>query len=242
VAASGMNVSMLTSFLLGTLIIFLRRQYAIILTSVIVLFYVALASFQPSIVRAAIMAIFSLSAGIAGRQNTSLLALFLAAFVMIIWDPQVLTSVSFILSFSATLGIILLDPILKQGLFAPALFEDFRTTISAQIATTPILMFFFGSYSPVSIIVNFLVLWTIPPLMVLGGLGAFLSFVSKTLVAPFLYLSFPLLSYFQSIVDFFALRFRPMELDTIPWTIVVGYYLILLAGILWIHKRIGGTK
>lgn len=238
VAASGMNVSMLTSFLLGTLVVFLRRQYALVITSIIVLFYVALADFQPSIVRAAIMALFALGAGLIGRQNTSLLALFFAAFAMIFWDPKVITSISFILSFSATLGIILLDPILKRGWFGNSFFEDFRTTISAQIATTPILLFFFGTYSPISILVNFLVLWTVPPLMVLGGIAASLSFVAEILAAPFIYLSFPLLSYFQTIVDFFAQGAVPLDLKNIPWAIIVGYYLVLLAGILWTYKRI----
>lgn len=236
VAASGMNVSMLTSFLLGTLVVFLRRQYAIILTSILVLFYVALADFQPSIIRAAIMALFSLSAGVVGRQNTSLLALFFAGFTMVSWDPNVLTSISFILSFSATLGIILLDPILKQVLTS-AFFEDFRTTLSAQIATTPILFFFFGSYSPISIVVNFLVLWTIPPLMVLGGAAAVFSFVSQILATPFLYLALPLLSYFQAIVDLFAKGATLFEFKNIPWALVAGYYLIILSGILWMNKR-----
>src|SRR3989344_5563553 len=40
VAASGMNVSMLTSFLIGTLVIFLKRQHTLLVTSIIVLFYV----------------------------------------------------------------------------------------------------------------------------------------------------------------------------------------------------------
>ena len=237
VAASGMNVSMLTSFLLGTLIIFLRRQYALLMTSIIVLFYVALADFQPSIVRAGIMGLFAFGAGLVGRQNTSILALFFTAFVMLFWDPRILTSISFILSFSATLGIILLDPILKRGLLKHSFFEDFRTTISAQAATTPILMFFFGTYSPISIIVNFLVLWTVPPLMVLGGAAAVLSLVYKTLALPLIYLAAPLLSYFQSVVDFFAKDVVSIETNSIPWSIVAGYYLILLSGIMWIYKR-----
>ena len=237
VAASGMNVSMLTSFLLGTLVIFLKRQHTLLVTSIIVLFYVALADFQPSIVRAGVMALFAFGAGLVGRQNTSFLALFFAAFVMLFWDPRILTSISFILSFSATLGIILLDPILKHGWFGHSFFEDFRTTISAQIATTPILLFFFGTYSPISIIVNFLVLWTVPPLMVLGGAAAVLSLVYKTLALPLIYLALPLLSYFQSVVDFFAKDAVPIETNSIPWAIVAGYYLILLSGIMWLYKR-----
>lgn len=237
VAASGMNVSMLTSFLLAFLLLFLKRQYALIITAATVLFYTALADFQPSIIRAAIMALLAIGAGVLGRQNTSLLALFFAAFAMVFWDPEVLVSISFILSFTATLGIILLDPIMKQGIFRSSLFEDFRTTLSAQIATTPILLFFFGTYSPISILVNFLVLWTVPPLMILGMIAAVLSFITPILAVPFVYLSLPLLSYFWMIVDHFTRFSVPLKVQTVPWPLVIGYYLITLGVIVWVNKR-----
>ncbi len=237
VAASGMNVSMLTSFLLAFLLLFLRRQYALILTALSILFYTALADFQPSIIRAAIMAFFALGAGVTGRQNTAILALFFAAFGMVFWDPAVLVSVSFILSFAATLGIILFDPIFKRGLFASSIFDDFRTTTAAQIATTPILLFFFGTYSPISILVNFLVLWTVPPLMILGMIAAILTFITPILAAPFVYLSLPLLSYFWAIVDYFARISVPLKVQTVPWAVVIGYYLIISGIILTLRKK-----
>ena len=240
VAASGMNVSMLTSVLLGTLVLFLARKKALIITGIILLFYTALADFQPSIVRAAIMGLLALGAGLYGRQNTSFVALFFAAFLMIFWDPAILISVSFILSFSATLGIILLDPLLRR-IARSSVFEDLRTTLAAQIATTPILLFFFGTSSPISIPVNFLVLWTIPPLMVLGGIAAVLGLIAPILAAPFVYLSLPLLSYFNGIVDLFASDTVAIELKNIPWAIVAGYYLIVLAGIVWINKKINSS-
>lgn len=237
VAASGMNVSMLTNFLLAFLLLFLRRQHALILTGLSILFYTALADFQPSIIRAAIMAYFALTAGALGRQNTGILTLFFAAFVMIFWDPAVLVSLSFILSFTATLGIILMDPILKQGVLRGSIFEDLRTTFSAQIATTPILLFFFGTYSPISILVNFLVLWTVPPLMILGGIAAILSFITPILAAPVVYLSLPLLTYFWAVVDYFARLSAPWQLKGIPWSLIIGYYLIVLAIVLVFNKK-----
>lgn len=237
VAASGMNVSMLTSFLLSSLLVFFRRQHALILTVAAVIFYTALADFQPSIIRAAIMSVVAIGAGLAGRQNTSILALFFAAFVMVFWDPAVIVSISFILSFAATLGIILLHPILKQGVLKNSIFEDFRTTFSAQIATTPILLFFFGTYSPISILVNFLVLWTVPPLMALGGAAALVSFVSPILAIPLTYLCLPLLLYFKAVVDFFAQSAVPIALKNTPWTIVAGYYLVVLSIIIVVSKN-----
>jgi competence protein ComEC len=237
VAASGMNVSMLTAFLLGTLVIFLKRKQALIITAILLVFYTGLANFEPSIVRASIMGILALGASFLGRQNTALFALFLAAFAMIFFDPDILTSISFMLSFSATLGIILLEPLLKSTFLKANLFEDFRTTSSAQIATTPILLFFFGSYSLVSIVVNLLILWTIPPLMVLGTIASVLSFVSPLLAAPFIYLSYPLLSYFYLIVNLFSSFANPIELEKVPISAVVGYYLILFAAILHFRRK-----
>ena len=237
VAASGMNVSMLVSFLLVTFVIFLRRQHALILTFLAILFYTALADFQPSIVRAAIMSGFALAAGLVGRQNTSLLAPFLAAFVMVFWDPEIITSVGFILSFAATAGIILLDPVLKKKIKSDLL-EDFRTTIAAQLATTPIILFFFGTYSAISIPTNFLVLWTVPPLMALGGVGALLGLITPILSAPFVLLCLPLLLYFRAVVEYFAMASSPVEIKSIPWTLVAGYYLILLALIVLLRKRL----
>ena len=232
VAASGMNVSMLVSFLLVTFVIFLRRQHALILTFLAILFYTALADFQPSIVRAAIMSGFALAAGLVGRQNTSLLAL-----VMVFWDPEIITSVGFILSFAATAGIILLDPVLKKKIKSDLL-EDFRTTIAAQLATTPIILFFFGTYSAISIPTNFLVLWTVPPLMALGGVGALLGLITPILSAPFVLLCLPLLLYFRAVVEYFAMASSPVEIKSIPWTLVAGYYLILLALIVLLRKRL----
>ncbi|HVZ12005.1 MAG TPA: ComEC/Rec2 family competence protein [Patescibacteria group bacterium] len=227
IAASGMNISMATSFVLGFLILFLRRQHALVATILVIFFYAALADFQASIMRAAIMGTVALGAGIVGRQNTSLIALLFTAFVMIFYDPSVITSISFILSFTATAGIILFDPIMKRVMKSD-FFEDFRTTISAQIATTPILLLFFGSYSVISIVTNFLVLWTVPPLMVLGGIAAILSPI-PVLAAPLVYLCLPLLSYFFLVIDYFAKHSQMVELKTVPWTLVAGYYLIVAA-------------
>lgn len=236
IAASGMNVSMVTSFLLALLLVLFKRQYALVLTLVAVLFYTALADFQPSIVRAAIMAAFALGAGVLGRQNTSLLALFFAAFAMIFWDPAVLTSISFLLSFAATLGIIILDPVFKTTILAGSFFSDFRTTLSAQIATTPIILFFFGAYSPVSIPVNFLVLWTVPPLMAFGGMGAILSFISPVLAAPFILLCLPLLLYFRGIVDLSLPYSFSLHTQSVPWTLIIGYYMILSGAVVRIYQ------
>ena len=232
VAASGMNVSMLAAVCLAVLATFLRRQYALIVTIFTIIFYSGLADFQPSIVRAAIMAIFALGAQVLGRQNTSIYALLLAAFVMIFFDPTIITSVSFLLSFFATLGIIIFDPVLNSGFFKSSVFDDFRTTTAAQIATTPLLFYFFGTYSAISILVNLLVLWTIPPLMLLGMFAAVFGFILPYVSSLFIYLAGPLLAYFIFVVEKMSYAPGSIELK-IPIATTIGYYLLLASFFLW---------
>lgn len=235
IAASGMNVSMVSSFLLTVSILLFRRQTALIFSGLAIIFYCALANFEPSIVRAGIMAIFAYGSGILGRQNTSLLALFFTAFLMVFISPGIIEDLGFQLSFLSTAGIILLSPFFK-GL-SNFFLEDLKTTLSAQIATLPVIFFFFSTYSPISILVNLLVLWTVPPLMILGGFAAFVSIIAPVLSKPFLLLSIPLLIYFKSVVlnmSAFAFEYR---FENFPWALIAGYYLILLSVILWGYKK-----
>ena len=164
---------------------------------------------------------------------------------MVFYDPPIVEKVGFQLSVAATSGIILFEPILKklssnlpagrQGIF----FEDFRTTLSAQIATVPILLFYFTTYSPISIISNLLILWTVPPLMILGILASILGLFAEVLTTPFLWLALPLLLYFKEIVLFlnkFAFEFKTQE---VPLGLILGYYFMVLAIILWVYKKLG---
>ena len=236
IAASGMNVTMTAGVLFAFLILILKRTHALILASFAILIYTALANFEESIVRASIMAILAYGAGLFGRQNTSLLGLFIAIFLMVFYDPAILEKIGFQLSIAATTGIILFDPIFKK-LFQGIFFEDFRTTLSAQIATVPILLFYFSTYSPISVIANLLILWTVPPIMILGVLASILSMFAQVLAAPLLWLAFPLLFYFKWIVLFLNKYAFELETQNLPVTLTLGYYFIVLAAILWIYKR-----
>jgi len=126
--------------------------------------------------------------------------LFLTGFVMLFLWPQFLTDVGFQLSFAATLGIMVIPSLFKR--WENALSGDFLTTFSAQATTLPILLGSFGTYSLWSVLVNLLVLWTVPVLMILGGFAAMVSFVFAPLSKLLLYLCLPFLVYFQFITGF----------------------------------------
>lgn len=235
IAASGMNVTMVSAFLFFLFKSFFKRQLAISFSVIGIIFYAAVAGFEPSIVRASIMGIIVFSAQILGRQQFSLHSLLITAFVMLFVSPQLLGNTGFALSFSATLGLLYIPSIFKK--WQNRLTESFITTISAQIATLPILLTNFGNYSILSIMVNGLVLWTIPLLMVLGGLASIFIFIFPPLASFFLYLCLPFLYFFELVIDLFAKQGSVLNIDSFPISLTIAYYLFLFSLLLFKYKK-----
>jgi len=239
IAASGMNVSMVAGSFIYIFQRFFKRRTALFLSLLILLLYVSIAGFEASIVRAAIMAGISFTAGITGRQKYSIYALFLTAVFMLFINPSWIFDVGFKLSFLATLGIIILKPVFDQWLkrLSGSIKDDFNTTLAAQLATLPILLSSFGSINFLSILINLLILWTIPVLMVIGGISIISGLIFAQLGSFISVFSIPLLIYFEVVVRYFD-RFKiPLVMEESSWTLWVGYYLILISFVLIAKKR-----
>lgn len=236
IAASGMNVTLIAGFISTFFAFFLKRQIAIGLSILGIIFYAILAGLEPSIIRASIMGIIVFSAQILGRQALAVNGLFLAGFVMLFIDPTLLSDIGFQLSFTATLGLIIVPKIKKIGKIW-VIGDDVNTTIAAQIATLPILLANFGTYSIYSILVNGLVLWTVPILMVIGGLGTILSFILAPLGQLLIYLSYPLLLYFEAIVNIFGKIGGVLTIKNFPWQFTAGYYCLLVCLLIFFQRK-----
>lgn len=241
IAASGMNVTLFGGFITAVFGFFLKRQLALFLSIFGILFYVVLAGFQASIIRAAIMGILVFSSQILGRQRLSSYGLILAGYFMILTSPDTIFDIGFQLSFVATAGLLYIRPIfyssqkIKKILDTSLVGEDIATTIAAQLATLPILFANFGIYSIWSIMVNTLVLWTVPMLMIIGGVGGTFGLVSDFLGKGIIFLSFPLLFYFEKIVNLFSGFGGLVMIGSLSWQVVAGYYL-LLASLIYILR------
>lgn len=232
IAASGMNVTMVGGFLSSFFMLFLRRQIALFMSILGILFYAVLAGGEASIVRASIMGILVFSAQILGRQAWPSFILFLTAYSMLFWDPSLIQDIGFQLSFLATIGLLYSKPIFKHPLL-----DIFQTTIFAQIATLPILIANFGTYSLWSILVNGLVLWTVPMLMIIGGISSILSFIFEPVAKVILLLGLPILIYFETVVRFFSSLGAVVKIDEINWFVITGYYLLVLSLTLLTQKN-----
>jgi len=234
IAASGMNVTLVGGFISAFFVMFFKRQAAIGLSILAIIFYALLAGLEPSIVRASIMGILVFSAQILGRQTLAVNSLFLAGFGMLFLDPSVISDVGFQLSFSAALGILYLKPVFGQK---EGIISELLTTVAAQISTLPILLANFGTYSIYSVLVNGLVLWTVPILMMVGGAGAILGLILMPLGQIFIYLCYPLLLYFASVVNIFGNIGGVLIVQSFPWQFAAGYYCLLVSVLLLMYKQ-----
>lgn len=242
VAASGMNVSMVGGFLQGLFLIFLPRFHVLFFTLFGIAFYAVLSGLDPSIVRASVMAGIAYSASIFGRQNYSYISLFMTGFIMIFLSPDLIQNIGFQLSFASTLGILSIKPIISNLSFLRSksrigFVDDFSTTFSAQTCSLPILLSSFGSYQILSLIANTFVLWTIPILMLLGGLAAIFSLFLPLIASVFLYLSYPFLLFFKFTIMTFSAMLEAQEMPQFPLFVWLGYYLILLAAVIYFGKK-----
>ncbi|MEK7572075.1 MAG: ComEC/Rec2 family competence protein [Patescibacteria group bacterium] len=260
IAASGANVSFVAGALLGILGRCLRRQYALILGLGGIAFYAFLAGFEPSIVRAAIMGSVAFGAALLGRQNDSIVALLFTGYVMLFHDPQVFFDLGFQLSFMATLGIIIMKPVLDcvilvrkshpgsdsgqvrsslaRMTFLKSLREDMSTTLAAQITTTPLLLGTFGQVSLWSVIANVVILWTIPIVMVFGAVGLVVGILFEPVGKGIVLLSLPFLLLFQWVVAFFGSLGTMFTISSFPIALGVGYYLLIGMLILFARRRL----
>lgn len=198
VVASGMNVSILAGTMFSFLLLFLSRRLSIILSFVLIWFYVALAGGDPPIVRAGIMGSFSFLALGLGRELDAWRALGITAGLMLFLDPNLVTDLGFQLSFAATFGILFFNPLFSSWFKkVPSIIRnDLSQTLGAQIATLPIVLLNFGGYAPLSPLVNLLIVITLPVMMRLGLIGLFVPVV--------LWLAYPLLTYIVKMVELFS--------------------------------------
>ncbi len=183
VALSGYNISIiiLAAF---NVFIFFGRRWAFVLSVLLVIVFVLMTGAEASVVRAALMGGIALTAQQIGRLYSFRNAIAVAAFLMVLQNPKVLSfDIGFQLSFMALIGIVYLMPAIKKLLrFAeePGFLswrENFLTTVSAQLAVAPLLVFYFGNFSPLSFLANVLVLTIIPLTMTLGFLLGVLGFI-----------------------------------------------------------------
>lgn len=206
VVASGMNVTLVASFLINVFVLVIPRKKAAVFALCGIWVYALLSGFDAPIIRAAIMGSIAFTAQSLGRLYHAWRGLFLSAYAMLLIKPQWIVDLGFILSFAATVSLMLFERRVRKRISkVPGLFrEGLSTSLAAQVGVAPILLFTFGRLSIFSPIVNALVLWTIPGITIIGMIGGLVSLGSIYLGNGILLLSYPLSFWFVTIVELFS--------------------------------------
>jgi competence protein ComEC len=170
-AVSGENVA----FVLALASPVLRRlslRPRFVATITVIAFFALVTRFEPSVLRASVMAALAVTATTLGREASRLRLLALAVALLIVIDPFLVRAVGFQLSVAACAGIVLLAPRLARGIPGPRMVSDaLAVTIAAQAGVAPVLVVVFGGVPLASIPANMLAAPVAAAVMV-WGVGA----------------------------------------------------------------------
>lgn len=171
-AVSGLHLSVITGVLLFILRkIRVNKRLASVICILITLFYMMLADFSGSIVRAGIMLIVILCAEFFGMRGDSLNSLGIAVTVLCL-NPYAVCDIGSVLSVTCILAMVVVFPlfneklrakyidplnktkgeILRDGLFK--VLSGFYTSVVVGAVTMPVCYVFFGSVSVISAVAN----------------------------------------------------------------------------------------
>ena len=189
-AVSGSNVAVLAGVLF-LLLEFLRtgRRWRIALTCACIVFYMMLTGGQPPVVRAGVMAIIVLLAGVVQERPHVLNSLGVAASAILLFDPRQLFDVGFQLSFAAVFSIVLLYPMFTPmidrlpgrtwiGRTVQAALRLAALSLAATIGTLPLTAICFGRVSSIGLLANIVVVPAVGLSVVLGVASAMVELVS----------------------------------------------------------------
>jgi competence protein ComEC len=243
VVVSGFNISLV----FGLVISVIGSQYKLrnlLVAEIVTLFYALIAGFEPPVIRAWIMGSIAAWGKYYGRSLESFRLLILSAVLMILINPEYLISLSFQLSFLATLSLIKYSPLVSGFFgrylrFKGFLIEDLSTTVAAQILVWPLISYRFGQVSILSPLVNGLILWTVPMSTVMGGMLLLLTFLSPLLAFIFSMVVFVPLDIFIGVVSFFGKLSYASVVYQISLKAMAAYYLFVF---IFLPRTVGQPK
>jgi competence protein ComEC len=256
-AVSGANVAFLVFPML-----FICKKFGIgkvlssILTIALLAIFLFVTGFEPSVVRAVIMADTALTARMLRREADVHTSIALAAMLMLLHNPFVLYNIGFQLSYAATISMCLFYGNVKKlisrinfsgsciilcdsGTKIPDMIKDtLAATISAQLGVLPISALYFNNISVISLLSNLIV---VPLTGVITIIGLVMSLAGGIWMAPAMLLGHVNYSLLSIILYTAKLSSRlPFAAVTVPSPSIlffILYYSALLL-FLWLIPRL----
>ena len=150
-------------FLLKFILPLKLRRYTIIISLLFIWMFAAFIGFGNSVMRSCIMLTVYFIYVLLQRKPDVLHSMALSAFIILIIDTQQLFNIGFQLSFIAVLGIFWLNqPLLgcfpkPDNYLKKLIYNTISISVSAQLATIPLVLYYFHQFSFISIVANFII-------------------------------------------------------------------------------------
>jgi ComEC/Rec2-related protein len=229
----------------------------------LLILYTVMTGLQPSAVRACIMAIVYWLAPLLGRKPDIFTTLAASAIIILAMQPEDLTNIGFILSYTAVLGLVLYCPVFSGWLktfFAKdslklepdppwqtnlrALWHHFSDLLSVSLAawlvTMPLTILFFGNFSPIGLPANLLVVPLSSLVIITGVLSLTLGSFALFFADLFNHANLALIVLMTESARWFAsIPYGYMKALHIPLWVVLGFYGVLVGirFMIWVYAR-----
>ena len=233
-AVSGANVAFIV---MPLLFVFkrlgMRQRMANSIVIAVLVIFVYVTGFSPSVLRAVIMAVTVLVGQILRRDSDIFTGISLAAILLLLYNPNTLFDIGFQLSFGATLSLVLFNKGIKakiDRLHLPNFISDvLSATLAAQIGVLPITVYYFNKISLISLLTNILVVPITEIITILGFAMAALGQINIVCSKLLGYVNTVFLSFILYVCQLSTqLPFATIRVVTPPLPLIVLYYLFLL--------------
>ncbi len=233
VVASGAHLSILVEVarrLFGKL----SRFSGLLFSMLFVVFFMAMVGWTPSIMRAGIMTLITILAWYVGRKVEPGRIILIVAAVTLMINPMFIINLGWLLSFASFTGIMILGPKITKFLYRDKkpgfIMETIITTVAATLMTLPIILYYYGTVSLISVVANLLILPTLPVAMGLTFMTGVLAGIPglETMMA---FLATKLLDFHIFVVEMFGgMKSFMIKID--PYQIwVFGFYAVIVIGL-----------
>ena len=185
------------------------------------------------------MSIFALMGLLFNREISPVKILLFTGLVMLLINPTWIDSISFQLSFMATVGVMILAPELtKADKWLPDFIkQDLWVSLSAQALTLPIIAVNFHRISVVGLLSNILVLWTIAPVMITGMLSVIVTTFWPSAGAFLALIPSLLLLYFTKIIEITNQAWSSTSVPYLADSFWLGYYIMFVGIYLFLKAK-----
>ena len=187
IVISGSNVALIAGVIMALMVRVVGGKRAVWFTVAGIACYALLVGGDAAVLRAAVMGSLAVIATGLNRRSAGLVSLCAACALMTLLNPLALWDVGLQLSSAATAGLMLVAPGMIAGFHklltatklgavgrgpVGSFFEEsVMVTLAANVTTLPLVVYYFGRLSVVSLLTNVLILPAQPPIMLAGSAG-----------------------------------------------------------------------